>query len=137
MSRLYMLDTDTISFLVKGRNPTIRDRFRTHATSELVISAVTRAELLYGLKALDPAHMLRVAVKRILEEIPSLSWQAEAAEYYAEMRHQLTTSRQLIGDLDMMIAAHALAIHAVLVTRNERHFSRIRLPLQMENWSKA
>ena len=63
-----------------------------------------------------------------------LAWDADAADWYAEIRHQLTTAGQPIGEMDMMIAAHALAIGAVLVTNNTRHFRRVAAPLALANW---
>jgi tRNA(fMet)-specific endonuclease VapC len=64
-----------------------------------------------------------------------LPWASEAAVFYVEIRHQLVGSSQPIGELDMMIAAHALAAGAVLVTNNVRHYERIAQPLTFENWS--
>ena len=58
----------------------------------------------------------------------------EASNWYADIRHQLTTTGKLIGELDMMIAAHAISQDAVLVTNNLRHYQRIKAPLMLENW---
>lgn len=66
-----------------------------------------------------------------------LSWDKSAAEAYADIRHTLTTSGQLIGELDMMIAAHALAQNCILVTNNTRHFARVAPPLQLANWAES
>ncbi len=63
-----------------------------------------------------------------------MSWDAEAAGVYAAIKHQLWVDGTPIGDMDMLIAAHAIAADAVLVTNNVRHFKRIKLPLMMENW---
>ena len=62
-------------------------------------------------------------------------WDAEAADFYADIRHQLVTTGQAIGEMDMMIAAHSLAARAVLVTNNERHYKRIA-GLVMANWAE-
>jgi tRNA(fMet)-specific endonuclease VapC len=64
-----------------------------------------------------------------------LPWDSDAADFYVEIRHRLVSSGQPIGELDMMIAAHALAAGAVLVTNNLRHYDRIAQPLTLENWS--
>ncbi len=63
-----------------------------------------------------------------------LPWDAVAADFHAEIKFQLKTSGTLIGEMDMLIAAHAIAADAVLVTNNSRHFKRIKLPLMMQNW---
>jgi tRNA(fMet)-specific endonuclease VapC len=81
-----------------------------------------------------PAHRLHVGVHQFFRIVRLLTWDADAADRYAEIRYQLTTSGQPIGEMDMMIAAHALSIGAVLVTNNTRHFARIAAPLALANW---
>ena len=96
---------------------------------------ITRAELLYGLKRLPPNHRLHVQGRHFLRMLRVLAWEAEAADYYADIRHQLISTGQPIGELDMMIAAHSLAVGAVLVTNNTRHYDRIVEPLVLANWN--
>jgi tRNA(fMet)-specific endonuclease VapC len=91
--------------------------------------------VLYGLKRVAPTHRLHVAVRQFLKIVRALSWDSEAADFYVEVRHQLVTTGQVIGDMDMMIAAHSLAKAAVLVTNNIRYYERISAPLVLENWS--
>ena len=136
MTVLHMLDTDTASYIIKGRSPNIEAKLASLPPSVTCISVITRAELLYGLKRLPPDHRLHLAVRRFLTIIRILSWENEAADRYAEIRHQLVATGQPIGDMDMMIAAHAIAVGAILVTNNTRHFSRITMPLSLENWSQ-
>ena len=132
---LHMLDTDIASYI-------IRDYAGTHVLHKLLalqpgeacISAMTRGELLYGLKKVPPKHRLNVGVKKFLNSVKALPWEPEAAEFYAEIRHELTRSGTPIGEMDMLIAAHAIAADAVLITNNTRHFKRIKLPLMMANW---
>jgi tRNA(fMet)-specific endonuclease VapC len=64
-----------------------------------------------------------------------LPWDTDAADYYADIRHQLVTAGMPIGELDMMIAAHSLSASAVLVTNNTRHYERIKAPLSLKNWA--
>jgi tRNA(fMet)-specific endonuclease VapC len=129
-----MLDTDITSYLVKGRHPALEAHFKTLTPSSICLSAITRAELLYGLKKLPGNHRLQIDVPYFLRAVRVLSWDAEAADNYAEIRHFLKTSGQPIGDADMMIAAHAISVGAILVTNNTRHYARIALPLVLENW---
>ena len=131
---LYLLDTDTASFIIKGRSSVVQERLSLIDPSSICISAVTRAELMYGLKALPPEHRIHLAVRKFFQIVSILPWDSDAADYYAEIKHQILTSGQPIGEMDMMIAAHSLSACAVLVTNNTRHFSRIRLPLALENW---
>jgi tRNA(fMet)-specific endonuclease VapC len=132
---LYMLDTDIASYIIKARSPKLQAKLSSIEPSMVCISVMTRAELLYGLKRLPPGHRLHIAVRQFLKIVRVLSWDAEAAGIYAEIRHQLVKTGQPIGELDMMIAAHSLAAGAVLVTNNTRHYKRIRAPLILQNWS--
>ncbi len=132
----YMLDTDTASFIIKARSPELEARLAAIPPEQVAISAITRAELMYGLKRLPAGHRLQAGVRQFLNLVSILPWDADAADHYADIRHHLTTTGQPIGDPDMMIAAHALAAGAVLVTNNIRHFERIctTKPLVLENW---
>jgi tRNA(fMet)-specific endonuclease VapC len=107
---LHMLDTDIASYIIKGRFPNIEARLSTIEPSMVCLSVITRAELLYGLKRLPSGHRLHIGVRQFLKIVRVLPWDWEAADFYAEIRHQLTTSGQPIGEMDMMIAAHSLAI---------------------------
>ncbi len=66
----------------------------------------------------------------------ALPWEEHAADFYAEIRRQLVSTGQPIGELDRLIAAHSLSAGAVLVTNNTRHYERIAQPLILENWSE-
>lgn len=132
---LHMLDTDTASYLIKGKSPTAETKLAALAPSMICISVMTRAELLYGLKRLHADHRLHLAVRQFLKIVRILSWDVEAADWYADIRHQLVSTGQPIGELDMMIAAHSLSAGAVLVTNNIRHYERIAAPLILENWA--
>lgn len=134
---LHLLDTDTASFIIKGRSPAIAGKLAAIPPDRVCVSAVTRAELMYGLKRLPASHRLHVGVRQFLKIVRVLAWNGDAADYYADIRHQLTRTGQPIGEMDMMIAAHALAIGAVLVTNNTRHFQRIEAPLTMVNWNEG
>jgi tRNA(fMet)-specific endonuclease VapC len=132
---LHMLDADTASYLIKGKSPGIEAKLAAIAPFMVCISVMTRAELQYGLKRLPPDHRLHLVVRQFLKIVRVLPWDVDAADWYAEIRHQLISSGQLIGELDMMIAAHALSAGAVLVTNNNRHYTRIAAPLILENWA--
>lgn len=129
-----MLDTDISSYLIKGRSPAIEAKLTSIMPSMVSVSVMTRAELMYGLKRLAADHRLQIAVRTFLDIVRVLPWNAEAADYYADIRHQLVTKGRPIGELDMMIAAHALAANAVLVTNNHQHYAQIDAPLVLENW---
>jgi tRNA(fMet)-specific endonuclease VapC len=137
MQPLHLLDTDIASFVIKARSTRIEAKLAAMPPDRVCVSAVTRAELMYGLKRLPPTHRLHVAVRQFFRIIRVLAWDSDAADWYAEIRHQLTTTGQPIGEMDMMIAAHALSTGAVLVTNNTRHFGRVAVPLALANWNEA
>jgi tRNA(fMet)-specific endonuclease VapC len=132
-----MLDTDIASYIIKRRPPSVEAKLSGIEPSHVCVSVVTSAELLYGLKQLPPTHMLHIAVRRFLKIVRVLAWDAEAADFYADIWHELKSTGQIIGELDMMIAAHSLAAAAILVTNNTRHFERIPAPLILENWAET
>jgi len=132
---LYLLDTDIARYIIKSKSAAIEKRLTAIRPAQLAISAVAQAELLYGLKRLPANHPLQATVNQFLRIIRVLAWEPEAADCYAEIRHQLVTTGQPIGEMDMMIAAHALALGATLVTNNMGHYERIQGPLLLENWT--
>ena len=129
-----MLDTDTASYIIKRRSPVLEARLTAIVPSQLCLSVITQAELLYGLKRLAPDHRLHMAVRQFLKIVRTLYWDTAAAGFYADIRHALVTSGRPIGEMDMMIAAHAVSAGAVLVTNNVRHFQRVGAPLMVVNW---
>lgn len=130
----YMLDTNISSYIIKGGYGAVEQHLMNTPPWDVCISAVTRAELMYGLKALSPTHRLHVAVHRFLNVTLALAWDAEAADLFAEIKHQLRCAGTPIGEMDMLIAAHAIAADAVLVTNNTREYEQIQLPLLLANW---
>ena len=137
MARLYLLDTDIASYVIDRRFPAVDRRLKRLPAASAAISVITRAELMYGLEGLEAQHPLRAGIRMFLTTVHCLDWDARAADWYASIRHRLTASGQKIGEFDMMIAAHALAVDAVLVTNNVRHYKRVRPELNIENWVDA
>lgn len=131
---LLLLATDIASFIIKNRSPALRTRLSEVPPDRVAVSAVTRAELMYGLKRLPPAHRLHTGVNHFLRIVRVLPWDSDAADCYADIRHRLTAAGQPIGEMDMMIAGQALATGAVLVTNNARDFVRLTPPLVLANW---
>jgi tRNA(fMet)-specific endonuclease VapC len=132
---LYMLDTDTVSYLVRGKSPALDAHVAAVLSKHLCISAVTRGELLYGLELKDGAHRLAPLVDQFLLRVQCLPWDEAAATHFASIAADLHKAGMPIGSMDAMIAGHAMATGAVLVTNNSRHFSRVA-GLRLENWSQ-
>ena len=127
----YMLDTDTFSYVVSNRHPSVRMRFSDMAGSSS-ISSISYAESRFGaLKKGSPRLSSQIEFFSGLIRI--LPWTDSEAEVYAEIRTDLEKRGLAIGGNDMLIAAAAMANGLTLVTNNTAHFSRIP-GLKMENW---
>ena len=134
MSRVFMLDTDTSSFVIKGNSPRIDARLRKLDVMQVCISAVTRAELRFGVQRLPGATRLASEVARFLSGIHALPWDEVAADEFAGVRADLERNGRPIGSMDTMIAAHAKAVGAILVTNNQKHFGLVK-GLVIESWA--
>lgn len=130
-----MLDTDTASYVIKGRSPSIDNHLRNLDPGQVCISAVTRVELRFGVRRLSGATGLAAEVELFLSGIHTLPWDDIAADYFADVRVALERRGTPIGIMDSMIAAHARALKATLVTNNVKHFRLVK-GLAVENWSK-
>ncbi len=130
----YLLDTNTASYIIRGNIPRVRERLLTVHMSQILISAVTEAELLFGAARKREAVRLKTAIDEFLLRVDSLPWDTNVARRYADLRAALEIGGIPMGNLDMMIAAHALAVEAVLVT-NDRSFRRLT-QLKIEDWTK-
>jgi tRNA(fMet)-specific endonuclease VapC len=131
---LYMLDTDTCAFIMRGPSEGLSRRLRATPLQEQAISVVTFAELLYGVRVSSKSKQNRDVVDAFVKHVSILEWTEGAAEHYAEIRAHLHKKGQMIGANDLMIAAHARDADAILVTGNEREFRRVPA-LKIENWN--
>lgn len=127
----YMLDTDIASYLIRGNHPGVTEKF-TELYDKCVISSITAAELQYGARKRNN-RVLTQKVQAFCNLIPIIPWNEDAASNYAKLRVELETAGTPIGNMDMMIAASAIAEEAVLITNNTGHFSKIPF-LDLENW---
>jgi tRNA(fMet)-specific endonuclease VapC len=131
----YLLDTNITSYVIRGNFPHVRQRLLRVPMSEVGISVVTEAELRFGVARLPQAAKLGIAVEEFLLRVEILPWDSEAAQHYARIRALLECEGEPMGNLDLMIAAHAFAVGVILVT-NDRVFRRVK-GLRLEDWSKA
>lgn len=135
MSMLYMLDTDICAFILRRASDELLGRIQAVPLHEQFISAVTYAELLYGVQVSAKKKANQIAVDALVRHLAILEWTQEAAKHYALIRATLKRKGAMIGANDLFIAAHALSIGATLVTNNTREFGRIS-GLQLENWMR-
>lgn len=135
MPARYLLDTNTASYVIKGNAPRVRERLLSIPTSDVAISVVTEAELRFGVARLPTAKRLAAIVGEFLKYIDICPWDSAAARQYAELRADVEQRGRPIGNLDLMIAAHALALGTVLVT-SDRAFRRVK-GLKIEDWTRG
>lgn len=131
----YLLDTNIASYVIRGNVPHVRDHLRAVPMSEVGVSAVTEAELHFGAARKPEATRLHLAVEEFLLLVEILPWDSAAAKHYATLRRTVEDSGTPMGNLDMMIAAHALAVQATLVT-HDRVFQRVK-HLAIEDWTRS
>jgi tRNA(fMet)-specific endonuclease VapC len=129
---VYLLDTDTCSFVLSGRSERASQQFARCRTEDLLISSVTLGELLYGVEN-NPTERLKQYVARFLAAVKVEPYSANAATTFSKVKLTLGRAGQLIGPYDMQIAAQALSSGHILVTHNTREYSRIQ-GLQLDDW---
>jgi len=130
----YLADTNILGYFARHSPGPLQQRMLTAMLKqEVAISAITRAETRYGLALLKANDKRRASVNLLLREYPALPWTTDAADRYGDIAAHLQQSRQVIGEMDTLIAAHALAEGLILVTHNTRHFERIP-SLKLEDW---
>jgi len=132
---MIFLDTDSASSIIRGDSKRLDAMVRSIPPREVCISAITRAELLYGLARKPEAVRLHEAVRAFLARVRSLPWTNEAASHYAIIRTYLEEKGSPIGNMDQLIAAHARSAGVALVTNNAKHFERVP-DLKVLNWMK-
>jgi tRNA(fMet)-specific endonuclease VapC len=133
MSR-YLLDTNVASHVIRGDRPEILARLTALPMSAIAISAVTEAELLYGVARRGHPPALSKRVRQFMLRVEVLDWDRHAAGAYAELRAACERRGVSLSPFDMMIAAHAIAEDAILVTR-DKAFLQLQEGLLIEDWT--
>jgi tRNA(fMet)-specific endonuclease VapC len=135
MSRLWMLDTNTVSYIISGRSQAARARlYRLPANEIACISAITGGELWYGLERIGAGDRRRNALGLLLGKLKVLPWGSEEAEAYGIFRSRQEAVGRPLGPLDTEIAAHAIAAGAVLVSNDAAFKNAAGLP-GLESWA--
>jgi len=129
---LYMLDTNVMSAIMHDPFGSAATRLQQTSRDERALSIIVAAELRFGI-AKRSSKVLARRFEALIAEIPIFPFHAPADKTYAELRTKLEKQGTPVGANDMLIAAHALALDAMLVTGNAREFSRIE-GLKVENW---
>jgi tRNA(fMet)-specific endonuclease VapC len=130
---MYMLDTNMCIYIIKKRPISLMEKFNSIPENNICISVVTYAELQYGVEKSSSKKMNQDIVDDFISHLTVLSWDMEAAHRYGKIRSTLEEKGTPIGNMDLLIAAHALSQKCTLVSNNLREFSRIK-DLKSENW---
>lgn len=133
MKLRYLLDTNICIYIAKQKPLSVLHKFEHLHVGEVGMSLITYGELYYGVEKSQQAKKSKLLLDELLHLIPPLPLPLEAGKHYGEVRYQLEKQGKPIGNNDLWIAAHALAIDVILVTNNKKEFSRIR-SLKIENW---
>ena len=129
----FMLDTNIVIY-AKNNNPAaVYARFSNHRPEDMCISAISMAELEYGMCRSAKPTWNRTALLTCLTNIRIMPFDADAAREYGDIRADLAARGTPIGANDLLIAAHARALGLILVTNNTREFARVP-GLKVENW---
>jgi tRNA(fMet)-specific endonuclease VapC len=132
----YVLDTTVLSALMRGE-PGASRRLLDTPPAEVAVPQPVLAEIHYGLARLAPSRRrkeLEARLAILVRALPRAPWDDEVSRFFGEVKAQLERRGERVDDFDVAIAAHALARQSAVVTRNARHFVRIR-GLVVEDWS--
>lgn len=129
---LLMLDTGISSYVIRRRPPTIAQQFERYA-AQLCVSVMTAAELRFGAFKAGRAELSSL-VEAYLARVTILDWPESATFHYARVRATLERPGTPIGNMDLLIACHALAEQATLLTNNLKHFAPVP-DLNVEQWN--
>lgn len=128
----YLLDTDICIYIINQRPIEVMARFRQERIGDIGVSSLTAAELAYGVEKSGSARNIQ-ALDKFLAPLEIAAFDEMAFRHYGRLRADLERRGQPIGSMDMLIAAHALALDAILVTNNTREFERVD-GLRLDNW---
>lgn len=134
---LYLLDTNTIRSILKNNSPAARARLERIGASknhEAAISTISLGEIHYGLERIGASPQRRKAAELFFSTITICFWDQAAAEAYGQLRARQEARGKTLGSYDLQIAAHALALGAVLVT-HDRAFRHVTGLAGLEDWA--
>lgn len=132
---MILLDTNICIYLINRKPPAVLQRFRAYRAGEIGLSSIVAAELAYGVAKSGSARNQQ-ALELFLAPLEIHPFDAQAIWVYGRLRATLEQQGTPIGAMDTLIAAHALALDATLVTHNTQEFARVP-GLRLEDWALA
>lgn len=134
MSLRYLLDTNICIYIAKQKPINVLHKFEQMSVGEVGMSTITQGELFYGAEKSHHPKKALYTLEELTSLIPPLPIPIQAGKYYGHIRSTLEKQGKPIGNNDLWIAAHVLALGLILVTNNVKEFSRIP-HLKIENWT--
>lgn len=131
---MWLLDTNICIYLIKRKPERVLQRLRTLDISTVGVSSITVAELQYGVAKSTRPEQNALALAALLAPLDVLAFDDDAAAAYGAVRAELERAGTPSGGMDLLIAAHALALRRTVVTNNTREFGRVS-GLRLENWA--
>ena len=131
----HLLDTNICSYLMRGKPAQVAERLLAMGSSRVAVSVITAIELREGVELSPQPEKFHRRIGDFLSEVKTLPLETGMAEIAARLRARLRRHGNPIGDLDTLIAAHALHLGMTLVTNNVREFARVP-ELTLENWAE-
>ena len=130
----YLLDTNICIYIIKYRPEIVRQHFEKHLPHRnILISVITLGELRFGAEKSQHKEKALKVIDELTSMIQVVELDENVAHHYAEIRQNFASKGQIIGANDLWLAAHACANHWVMVTNNEKEFTRVD-GLKVENW---
>lgn len=131
----YLIDTNICIYIMNNQPPEVIQRFKSKDVGQIGISSITVSELYYGVSKSKYRKKNSTRLEEFLTPFEILAYDQKASKFYGEIRAQLEKSGDIIGPLDLLIAAHALSLNLVLITNNKKEFNLVK-SLKIENWVK-
>lgn len=129
----YLLDTNICIYIIKKKPSRVLEHFKRKQLGSIFISSVTLYELFYGAYKSLLTEQNHKAVQQFMAPLEPLEFDEMAADVAGKLRAELERKGEMIGQLDLLIAAQALTRNLIVVTNNTKEFRRIK-NLELENW---
>jgi tRNA(fMet)-specific endonuclease VapC len=133
MTYKYLFDTNIVSHIMQGNDEKLLKNIASVIVGQAAMSSVSFAELEYGLHKFGKADVLRKALQSIMLRVDVLPWTQSVAACYGELCSSLEKRGINLSNFDMMIAAHAISMDVILVSR-DKAFSKLGSRLKLEVW---
>lgn len=131
----YLIDTNICIYIMNKRPAGIIRKFKQFTIGDIGVSTITVSELEYGVAKSKNSKLNKQRLEDFLSPLEILPYDEIAANTYGGIRHKLEKRGELIGPLDLLIAAHAVSKNLILITNNEKEFKRVK-NLKIRNWAK-